>query len=111
MLGGPSLSYGHPFLGIFLMARSTEARPILETMKPADAERERIFDAFRRWGYLAADSARRGFFARRRPPNLALTAPVRELPGGTSAAPIAERSCTCLVLAGRRGTAERFKPT
>src|SRR5437899_10175640 len=79
MLGGPSLSYGHPFLGIFLMARSTEARPILETMKPADAERERIFDAFRRWGYLAADLDPLGFFRPQSHPELALTGAVAEL--------------------------------
>ena len=79
MLGGPSLSYGHPFLGIFLMARSTEARPIPETMKPADAERERIFDAFRRWGYLAADLDPLGFFRPQSHPELALTGAVAEL--------------------------------
>src|SRR3989442_998118 len=79
MLGGPSLSYGHPFLGIFLMARQTEAPPILETMKPADAERERIFDAFRRWGYLAADLDPLGFFRPQSHPELALTGAVAEL--------------------------------
>ena len=79
MLVGPSLSYGHPFLGIFLMARSTEARPIPETMKPADAERERIFDAFRRWGYLAADLDPLGFFRPQSHPELALTGAVAEL--------------------------------
>src|SRR5437660_12068181 len=79
MLGGPSLSYGHPFLGIFLMARSTEARPIPETMKAADAERERIFDAFRRWGYLAADLDPLGFFPPQSHPELALTGAVADL--------------------------------
>jgi len=79
MLLGPSLSYGHPFLGMFLMARPTEAQPILETMKPADAERERIFDAFRRWGYLAADLDPLGFFRPQSHPELALTGAVAEL--------------------------------
>src|SRR6266849_1178172 len=79
MLVGPSLSYGHPFLGMFLMARPTEARPIPETMKPADAERERIFDAFRRWGYLAADLDPLGFFRPQSHPELALTGAVAEL--------------------------------
>src|SRR3989454_3323173 len=79
MLVGPSLSYGHPFLGIFLMARPREARPILETMKPADAARERIFDAFRRWGYVAADLDPLGFFRPQSHPELALTGAVAEL--------------------------------
>src|SRR3989475_3876043 len=79
MLVGPSLSYGHPFLGIFLMARPTEARPFLKTMKPADAARERIFDAFRRWGYVAADLDPLGFFRPQSHPELALTGAVAEL--------------------------------
>src|SRR5271166_2420056 len=35
-----------------------------------NAERERVFDAFRRWGYLAADLDPLGFFRPERPPEL-----------------------------------------
>jgi len=54
------------------MARPTEARPILEKSHLAVEERERVFDAFRRWGYLEANLDPLGFLKPQPHPELAI---------------------------------------
>ena len=61
------------------MTRSTEAQRALETATPDVEDRERIFDAFRRWGYLEADLDPLGFFRPQPHPELALTGEAAEL--------------------------------
>jgi len=60
------------------MARSTEAQRALETAKPDVGDRERVCDAFRRWGYLEADLDPLGFFRPQPHPELALTGEAAE---------------------------------
>ncbi len=45
------------------MARPTETQQSLDALKKRDPERERVFDAYRRWGFLAANLDPLGFFA------------------------------------------------
>ncbi len=61
------------------MTRSTEAQRALETARPEPGDRERVFDAFRRWGYLEADLDPLGFFRPQPHPELALTGEAAEL--------------------------------
>src|SRR5712692_2453279 len=61
-----------------MMARSTETRPTLETPQPGAEERERVFDAFRRWGYLQAHLDPLGFLALQPPPELKLSGEAAE---------------------------------
>jgi len=55
------------------MARPTEARETPDVVHKPSEERERIFDAFRRWGYLEADLDPLGFFRPLPHPELALS--------------------------------------
>ncbi len=57
----------------FFMARPTEARETPDVVRTPSEERERIFDAFRRWGYLEADLDPLGFFRPLPHPELALS--------------------------------------
>ncbi len=61
-----------------MMARSTETRPTLETPQPGAEERERVFDAFRRWGYLQAHLDPLGFLAPQPQPELQLSGEAAE---------------------------------
>src|SRR6266851_470029 len=54
------------------MARPTEARETPDVVRKPSEGRERIFDAFRRWGYLEADLDPLGFFRPLPHPELAL---------------------------------------
>src|SRR5271157_6136162 len=45
------------------MARPTETQQSPDALKQRDPERERVFDAYRRWGFLAANLDPLGFFA------------------------------------------------
>ncbi len=60
------------------MARPTEARLALGKSLPAAQERERVFDAFRRWGYLEANLDPLGFFRPQHHPELELTGEATE---------------------------------
>ncbi len=61
------------------MARATEAQRALETARPEAGDREPVFDAFRRWGYLEADLDPLGFFRPQPHPELAATGEAAEL--------------------------------
>ncbi len=60
------------------MARPT-AKQVLQATEPAREERERIFDAFRRWGYLEADLDPLGFLRPHPHPELKLSGETAEL--------------------------------
>jgi len=58
------------------MAQPTQAR---ESLEVSSEERERVFDAFRRWGYLEAELDPLGFFRPQPRPELALSGEAAEL--------------------------------
>jgi len=58
------------------MAQPTQAR---ESLEVSSEERERVFDAFRRWGYFEADLDPLGFFRPLLHPELALTGEAAKL--------------------------------
>ncbi len=58
------------------MAQPTQVR---DTLEVSSEERERIFDAFRRWGYLEAELDPLGFFRPQPHPELALAGEAAEL--------------------------------
>ncbi len=58
------------------MAQSTQVR---DTLEVSSEERERIFDAFRRWGYLEAELDPLGFFCPQPRPELAVAGEAAEL--------------------------------
>jgi len=60
------------------MARPTQAQQALNATPRQSEERERVFDAFRRWGYLQADLDPLGFFPPQPHPELALTGEAAE---------------------------------
>ena len=80
-----------------------------EAMKRQTDERERVFDAFRRWGFLSANLDPLGFLAPLAPPELALDGPAAEDARKIYCGPIGAEFMHILDAEQRRWIAERLE--